>query len=316
MCKLFYDLLRKNKGFTWSEKHKALLRDLKTYLTTPPLLSKPLQNEDLDVYLSVTNHAVSGVLVKENGSTQSPVYYVSKILVEAETRYTSLEKLVLALAITSIKLQHYFESHKIHIMTKFPLRNVLSKPDLTGRMAKWAIRPITYDIEYDARTTIKSQALANFLADFSPSQMITAEAEFQQIVSSADTKLWTLYTDGASNVNGTGLGLVLKSPQGAKDPKMVTYLDITKRLIRFFNTFNIQQIPRENNAQADALADLGAVSKGLDLNNILTIHIMKPAMERLAHNEEVLFLDQHGNDIEKDVDDWIRVYKNYLQFGA
>ncbi|XP_074359532.1 uncharacterized protein LOC141698655 [Apium graveolens] len=102
----------------------------------------------------------------------------------------------------------------------------------------------------------------------------------------------------------------------AKDPKMVTYLDIAKRLTRYFDTFNIHQIPRENNAQADALAGLGAVSKGLDLNNIPTIHIMKPSMERLAHDEEVLFLDQHGNDIEKYVDDRIRVYKNYLQFGA
>ncbi|XP_074324394.1 uncharacterized protein LOC141661310 [Apium graveolens] len=157
---------------------------------------------------------LSGVLVKENEGVQSPVYYVSKSVANAETRYTSLEKLVLALAMTFIKLRHYFESHKIHVMTNFPLRNVLSKPDLTGRMVKWAIRLSTYDVTYDTRTVIKSQVLADFVADFSPSQMTDVEQEFQQVLSRVDMKRWTLYTDGASNVNGTGLGLVLKSPQG------------------------------------------------------------------------------------------------------
>ncbi|XP_074355077.1 uncharacterized protein LOC141693804 [Apium graveolens] len=58
-CKLLYDVLRKNKGFIWSEKYEDELHDLKIYLTTPPLLSKPLQGEDLYVYLSVTDHAIS-----------------------------------------------------------------------------------------------------------------------------------------------------------------------------------------------------------------------------------------------------------------
>ncbi|XP_074326746.1 uncharacterized protein LOC141664689 [Apium graveolens] len=136
MCKLSYDVLRKNKGFVWSDKHEAALIDLKHYLTNPPYLSKPYQGEDLYVYMFVTDHSVSGVLVKEHKGVQSPIYYVSKSLMDAETRYTSLEKLVLALAMTSTKLRHYFESHKIHVMTNFPLRNVLSEPDLTGRMAK------------------------------------------------------------------------------------------------------------------------------------------------------------------------------------
>ncbi|XP_074336902.1 uncharacterized protein LOC141674076 [Apium graveolens] len=121
-------------------KHETALSDLKTYLTTPPLLSKPLQGEDLYVYLSVTHHAVSGVLVKEHEGFQSPVYYVNKSLIDAETRYISIENLVLALAMMSKKLRRYFESHRIHVMTNFPLRTVLSKHELMGRTDKWAIR--------------------------------------------------------------------------------------------------------------------------------------------------------------------------------
>lgn len=63
-CKMFYDTWRKNKGFQWLEKHQKALHDLKQYLMTP-FLAKPKSNEALYVYLSVTNHIVSGVLVRE-----------------------------------------------------------------------------------------------------------------------------------------------------------------------------------------------------------------------------------------------------------
>lgn len=92
-------------------------------------------------------------------------------MVNTEIRYSFLKKLVLALTMTSTKLRHYFETHKIHVITNFPLRMVLSNPELTGRMAKWAIHLSTYDISYKSRTAIKSQALADFVVDFSPDLM-------------------------------------------------------------------------------------------------------------------------------------------------
>ena len=213
-CKLFYDVLRKNKGFHWTDKHEEAFMELKQYLTKAPLLSKPVTGEILYVYLSVTEQAVSGVLVREDNNLQSPIYYVSKSLVDAEIRYSSLEKLVLALAVTSVKLRHYFEAHKICVKMNYPLKMVLRKPELTGRLAKWSVRLSLYDIVYEPRTTIKSQVLADFVADFSPSLLAQVEEELQCMVSKTEMKPWSLFTDGASNVNGTGLGLVLKLPQG------------------------------------------------------------------------------------------------------
>ncbi|XP_074383140.1 uncharacterized protein LOC141724754 [Apium graveolens] len=99
----------------------------------------------------------------------------------------------------------------------------------------------------------------------------------------------------------------------AQDPKMITYLDITKKLTNYFDTFNIQQVPRENNVQADALAVMGDVSKGLNLNNIPVVYITKPAVERLVHDIEVLALNQHNDNTNEDMDSWIRAYKYYLK---
>mgnify|MGYP001797778765 FL=1 len=79
-----------------------------------------------------------------------------------------IEKLSLALIMSCIKLKHYFEGHHICVRTNYPLKNVMSKPELAGRMSKWAMRLSTYNLTYEPRTTIKSQALADFVADFSP----------------------------------------------------------------------------------------------------------------------------------------------------
>ena len=71
------------------------------------MLTAPEPEVDLFMYLSVSDHVVSVVLLKDQGM-QRPVYYISKTLVNAKTRYLPLEKLVLALVHATRKLLHYF----------------------------------------------------------------------------------------------------------------------------------------------------------------------------------------------------------------
>ena len=75
-------------------------------------------------------------IVREDQGKQSPIYYVSKSLLDAETRYPQLEKLALALIMASRKLRPYFQCHPIVVVTAFPLRNILHKHELSGRLAK------------------------------------------------------------------------------------------------------------------------------------------------------------------------------------
>ena len=88
-------------------KCDAAFRDLKDYLMQAPMLTAPEPGEDLFMYLLVSEHAVSVVLLRDRG-VQQPVYYINKTLVDAETRYLPLEKLVLALVHATRKLPHYF----------------------------------------------------------------------------------------------------------------------------------------------------------------------------------------------------------------
>ena len=91
--------------------------------------------------------AVSTVLLRDQG-VQQLVYYISKTLVDAETRYLPLEKLVLALVHATRKLPQYFQAHTVFILIEYPLQSLLKRSDFTGRIAKWGTRLGSFDIRY------------------------------------------------------------------------------------------------------------------------------------------------------------------------
>ncbi|XP_075083395.1 uncharacterized protein LOC142167137 [Nicotiana tabacum] len=170
--------------------------------------------------------AASAVLVREDRGKQSPIYYVSKSLLDAETRYPHLEKLVLALIMASKKLRPYFQCHPISVVTFFSLRNILYKQELSGRLAKWAIDFSEYDIIYQPRTAIKSQILADFVADFSTNIVPEAEKKLH-VFTGYNPGTWILFTDSSSNVKGAGLGIVLIPPSGEIIRQAIKYYPIT-----------------------------------------------------------------------------------------
>ena len=114
------------------------------------MLTAPDSREDLFMYLSVSDHAVSTVLLRDRG-IQQPVFYIRKILVDAETRYLPLEKLVLALVHATRKLPHYFQAHTVFVLIEYPLQSLLKRSDFTGRIAKWGTRLGSFNIRYRPR---------------------------------------------------------------------------------------------------------------------------------------------------------------------
>ena len=82
--------------------------ELKQYISSPPILSSPLPEEDLFMYLAVSEVVVSAVLFCEENKKQRHVFYVSRMLLGVEIHYSALEKMVLALVNAKKKLRHYF----------------------------------------------------------------------------------------------------------------------------------------------------------------------------------------------------------------
>lgn len=88
---------------------------------------------------------------------------MSHTLKEAETRYSNIEKLEYALFIARKKLRQYFKGPLITFMTNQPFHRVLHKPDMSGRLASWTIKLSQFHIEFQPRTSMRSQALADFI---------------------------------------------------------------------------------------------------------------------------------------------------------
>ena len=141
------------------------------------------------MYLAMTPHAISSALIKE-GRVQKPVYYTSRALRGAKGRYPLIEKLAFALITDSRKLRHYFQTHIINVMTDHPLKKAMNKLEAAGRLIQWAIELSEFDIRYQPRNEIKAQALADFIAEFTPSYDDLSEVE--------NSKKWIICMDGSS----------------------------------------------------------------------------------------------------------------------
>ena len=92
-CLPFFRILR--KAFEWTDDCQRAFEDLKAYLTFAPLLSPFVLGEELYLYLAVTPHDVSSALIREEGRVQKPVYYTSRALRGAESRYPQIENWLL-----------------------------------------------------------------------------------------------------------------------------------------------------------------------------------------------------------------------------
>ena len=165
-CRPFYLLINKWNGFEWSEDCTAAFQQLKEYLPRPPIMSNFAANEVLYAYIAVAPHAMSLVLIREDNGLQTPVYYVSKSLHEAEIRYSPLEKAILAVVHASRKLPHYFQAHTVVVLTQLPLKSVLRTADYIGRIALWNMILGAFDIKYMPRISIKGQVLADLVVEF------------------------------------------------------------------------------------------------------------------------------------------------------
>jgi hypothetical protein len=117
---------------------------------------------------------VSGALVLEKETTknnkkvshQVPIYFVSEALAGSKKYYSEMEKICYAIVMSAQKLRHYFEAHGVQVLTNLPLNDIFGNRDSSGRIGKWAMELSERVINFEKISAIKSQVLANFIADW------------------------------------------------------------------------------------------------------------------------------------------------------
>ena len=93
------------------------------------------------------------------------------------------------------------------MVTSFPIGDILHNRDATRRIAKWAVKLGSFELSFQPRMTIKSQALADFIAEWTELQVPTITEQLEY---------WTMYFDGSLMIKGAGAGIVLISPIGER----------------------------------------------------------------------------------------------------
>ena len=134
-----------------------------------------------------------------------PIYYISEGLSESKAKYPHVQKLLYALLITSRKLRHYFDEHKVTVVSDFPLGDILRNRDATGRISKWTVELGALNIEFVPCKAIKSQILADFIAKWTKIQQCTPTVIIDH---------WKTYFDGSLKPGGAGAGVLFISPDG------------------------------------------------------------------------------------------------------
>jgi hypothetical protein len=131
--------------------------------------------------------------------------YISEVLHDAKTRYLKVHKLLYAVLIVSRKLHHYFQAHKISVVTSYPLRIVLHNPNATDNIAKWVVELAEFELNFVVRHAIKSQVITDFVVDWTPPSSHPGGPDGsvpEPPASMFTSPHWTLFFDGSSRKQG------------------------------------------------------------------------------------------------------------------
>ncbi|XP_074374265.1 uncharacterized protein LOC141714659 [Apium graveolens] len=215
-CLPFLKTLKKVKNFEWTAKSQEAFEQLKKHMSKDPLLAKPSPEDILYLYLTVSEQAVSAVLVKDEQKVQKPVYYVIKVLHEAKLNYSTTEKFAIALITTS------------KAMTILPGKQSLVLKSSEGFMIEYTLKldfpTMNNEAEYEALITrlgLARVVRAKSLKICGESRLVVAQVneEFE-----------------------------------AKDDAMSKYLRVTKGKLTQFDEWYIKHVPRKENTMANALS--------------------------------------------------------------
>ena len=148
--------------------------------------------------------------------------------------------MVFALIVASRKLRPYFQAHTILVMTDQSLRKAMGRLDVARRMVQWAVELSQFDVDYKPKTTIKAQALADFVTKFN-----TVEQD-------PESGYWTMYTNGSAASGMGGVRMILFYPKK----------DVLKYRVQ------LQFLATNNKAEYEAVLTSLRVAKALGVRNL------------------------------------------------
>ncbi|XP_048134005.1 uncharacterized protein LOC125314825 [Rhodamnia argentea] len=330
LARPFFKLLKKNAKIVWDIECQTAFLKIQEYPTHSLVLVPPVPGVPLILYPTIHKESLGAVLARKRPSSgkECAIYYLSKKFSDSQANYSEVEKTCVALVWVLHRLRQYILHHQIMLTTECdPIKYLLEKPALVGRLAKWQILISEFDVQTMTRKSVKEK--------------------------------WVMYFDGPVNLSGSGTGAVLISPDGqhypraakllfpctnniaeyeacilglqaamemeirrlqvygdsaliilrtegkwkTRDPKLIPYHEFLEDIIEEFDEIAFEYLPRARNRLRDALATLSSmfqVTAGSDIEP-LRIEILKHSAYSMLIEEEI------------DGEPWYQDIKVYLQ---
>ena len=166
-----------------------------------PTVQAPVHRKPLLLYLAANSYTIGALITQEDGGgVEQPVYYISRALKDVETRYLRAERACLAILYASQRLRHYFLAYEVWIMTKsHTIKALLQQPILSGRISQWLLQLSQYDLKMGTPRAVKSQTIADLLAQFLGEEEFLLDDEVPREVAMAEEvrEQWVMKFDGS-----------------------------------------------------------------------------------------------------------------------
>ncbi|PKU59891.1 hypothetical protein MA16_Dca028303 [Dendrobium catenatum] len=164
-------------------------------------MAAPIPGKPLILHTAALDESLGALLAQVNDEgKENALYYLSRRLLPTEIRYPSIEKHCLALAFVAQKLRHYMLSHSVNLISRVnPLQYLMTRPTLSGRLARWSMIFLQFEITFTPLRAMKGQAVADFLAahPLPADSPLNDDLPDEQIMSlrESDEAVWELYFD-------------------------------------------------------------------------------------------------------------------------
>lgn len=149
----------------------------------------------MSLYITASNLSIGSMLDQEDISgVERTIYYLSRMLIDAEIRYNLIEKWYICLYFSCMKLKQYIKPVDVYVSSHHDiLKHVLSKPIMHSQIGKRALALTEFSLTYKPLKAMKGQIVAYFIVD---------HAMVEPSLNIVDTNPWRLYFDGSSHKDG------------------------------------------------------------------------------------------------------------------
>ncbi|XXG85664.1 hypothetical protein AAC387_Pa11g0701 [Persea americana] len=321
--------MKKGVDFVSDAECEAAFQDIKSYLTRPTVLVAPTTEKPFILYTRALDYSLGALLAQENDwGKEAALYYLSRMLVGAEHRYSPVEKECLAMMFAVQKLHHYLLSNTVYLISMINLLKVFvtKAGSLNAQLAKWSILLSQFDIRYVPQKAIKGQALVDFLAEHplpknSPLKDDLSDERVYNVEASSPNASWNMYFNGATRTNEkgkpiSGIGILFVSPDKYMIPHAFSLLEPCSNNAAEYQALIIGL---ELALKSDALVGLAAsmaIQEGEDIQiTVCQRRILPPLNTHQAVAECHRVVGSRISILKPAISDWRDPFIDYIMFG-